>query len=82
MADAGIATVPHLGCRPNMKRAGVTACGKDRSRSATAGRDRKKYGDAGAVMLLEAATPEVSDLRTNLPLIGVAKGQTATDKLW
>ena len=54
MADAGIATVPHLGCRPqHVKRAGgYRVAGKTAADRQLLAETAKNMEDAGAVMLL------------------------------
>ena len=80
MADAGIATVPHLGCRPqHVKRAGgYHVAGKTAADRQQLAETAKNMEDAGAVMLLlEAATPEAARAireNTTLPLIGCGAG--------
>ena len=80
MADAGIATVPHLGCRPqHVKRdGGYRVAGKTATDRQQLAASAKNMEDAGAVMLLlEAATPEAARAireNTTLPLIGCGAG--------
>ena len=80
LANAGIATVPHLGCRPQhvKKDGGYLVAGKtevDRQQLASTAKNMEA---AGAVMLLlEAATPEAAKaIRavTSIPLIGCGAG--------
>jgi 3-methyl-2-oxobutanoate hydroxymethyltransferase len=80
LANAGIATVPHLGCRPqHVKRAGgYRVAGKTAEDRQQLAETAKNMEDAGAVMLLlEAATPEAARAileNTSLPLIGCGAG--------